>query len=149
MIQRKQTLFLLGAIIAMVVCLCLPIGLFEPKGMGAVPLWYNMGTVANGKFEAHILPFCFLCLDTVISIVAIFLYKNRKLQIRLTNLGICLALAWYVYYAICAFSAFQELGTFHPKFAVCLPLIAIIFMALARKGIKADEELIRSMDRIR
>jgi hypothetical protein len=149
MIQRKQTLFLLAAIIATVVCLCLPIGTFEPKGMGVTPLWYNLGTMTGGKFQAHIVPFVFLALGVVLSLAAIFMYKNRKAQARICSFAILMALAWYVYYCIAALSTFQSLGTFHPKFAACLPLVAIIFLVLARKGIKADEELVKSMDRIR
>ena len=35
MIQRKQTVFLFIALLVTIACLCLPVGSFEPKGMGA------------------------------------------------------------------------------------------------------------------
>ena len=34
MIQRKQSLFLLVAVIAYVLCLFLPVGIIQPEGMG-------------------------------------------------------------------------------------------------------------------
>ena len=42
MIQRKQSVFLLIAFIASVVCLCLPIGSFEPQAMGVSFKMYNL-----------------------------------------------------------------------------------------------------------
>ena len=42
MIQRKQTLFLLLAVIVCALCLFLPVGSVEPKGMGADSLIYNL-----------------------------------------------------------------------------------------------------------
>ena len=45
MIQRKQTLFLLLAVIVCALCLFLPVGSVEPKGMDADSLIYNLGVV--------------------------------------------------------------------------------------------------------
>lgn len=42
MIQRKQSVFLLLAFIASVVCLCLRIGDIEPAGMGVGFKLYNI-----------------------------------------------------------------------------------------------------------
>ena len=42
MIQRKQSVFLLLAFIASVVCLCLRIGDIEPAGMGVGFKLYNL-----------------------------------------------------------------------------------------------------------
>ena len=38
MIQRKQTVFLLLALAAIIVCLCLPLGAIEPKGRSCTVL---------------------------------------------------------------------------------------------------------------
>ena len=45
MIQRKQTLFLLVAVIASLLCFFMPIGVILPKGMGGVVSLYNLGFV--------------------------------------------------------------------------------------------------------
>jgi small-conductance mechanosensitive channel len=149
MIQRKQTLFLLGAILSLVVCLCLPIGAFEPKAMGIAPVWYNLGIVNNGALTVYVVPFILLALAVIVALISIFLYKKRKTQMRLCSVGAVLCLAWVVYYVIAGLSAFQSLGAFKLKFAACLPLIGIVFFIMARRGIKHDDDLIRSADRIR
>lgn len=149
MIQRKQTIFLLLAMACLIACQCLPIGAIEPKGMGAVPVLFNYGLYADRAFNAQPIPFVDLVVAGALAFITIFLYKNRRLQMRLCWVNIILLLAWYGYYAFCMFAKFNALGTFHPRFAACLPFIGIVLIVLAHRGIKADEELVRSMDRIR
>lgn len=149
MIQRKQTVYLLLALAALIVCLCLPIGSVEPKAMGAAPLWYNYGVYFGSAFTARPLLFVDLVVVGALTFINIFLYKRRRMQMGLCVAGIILILAWYGYYVFSAVCDFASQGTFHVKFAVCLPFVAIIFLILARRGVKADEELIKSMDRIR
>ena len=49
MIQRKQTIFLFLALLVTIACLCLPVGSFEPKGMGAENQLMNLWiSDANG-----------------------------------------------------------------------------------------------------
>ena len=149
MIQRKQPVFMLLALAALIVCLCLPIGSVEPKGMGADVLWYNFGVYFGSTFTARPLLFVDLVVVGALTFVNIFLYKRRRMQMGICVGGIILCLAWYGYYIFSALSDFASQGTFHAKFAVCLPFIAIIFLLMARRGVKSDEDLIKSMDRIR
>lgn len=149
MIQRKQTLFLLLAAVSLLVCLSLPIGTIEPKGMGVATVWYNLGLQADQTFSVRLVPFVDLAVTGILSFVAIFLYKNRKMQAKLCTAGMVLCLTWYVYYAFCALNEFQTGGTFRMSFAACLPFVACVLLFLARRGVLADEKLVRSMDRIR
>ena len=52
MIQRKQTIFLFLSFILLAICLCMPIGLLEPSGMGIsskmTNLWIVDGNGAKG-----------------------------------------------------------------------------------------------------
>lgn len=149
MIQRKQTIYLLLALAAVVVCLCLPIGEVRLKSMGGTPMWYNIGVYTGEEFLAKPMPFVDLVVVGALAFIDIFLYKRRQMQVRICVAGIILCLAWYGYYAFCAFGEFAAMGDFHFGFAACLPLVAVIFLFMARHGIKADEDLIKSMDRIR
>lgn len=151
MIQRLQTLYLLLALAATIVCLCLPIASIEPKGMGvSIEVFNLIVTGSKGAISFSTWPLFTLLLATCpLDIAAIMLYKKRKTQIRLCNWSIILCLAWYAYYAFMILGTFQQLGTWNASFAVCLPLIAVILYALAIRGIRKDEELIRSADRIR
>ncbi|SET23886.1 DUF4293 domain-containing protein [Prevotella sp. kh1p2] len=151
MIQRKQTLWLLAAFALSAICLCLPLASYEPKGMGVASVIYNLG-VTDGEGVLHFSSwplFAMLSLSSLLAFIAIFLFKNRKLQMKLCMAGTVLNMAWYVYMGIVYFSVLQTAGAFRIKFALCLPLVALIFLVLARKAIKSDEDLVRSMDRIR
>lgn len=150
MLQRIQSLFLLFAVIATVVCLCLSIGYIEPLGMGIGLEVFNLWVKSSNGLSFYVWPlFAFLLLSCSLAIVAIFLFHKRKMQARLCSWSMVLCFAWYIYYVFCIFSDFQTLGTFHVTFAASLPLIAIIFYVLAYKSIMHDENLIKSADRIR
>ena len=150
MIQRKQTIYLLLALAALIVCLCLPIGKQTSNAMqGAEVAVYNIGLYTSTGLDAHPVLFTDIVVVATLSFINIFLYNKRKLQMKICVVNIVLCLVWYAYYAFMALSMFKGIGSFSMSFAVCLPLVAMILLILARAGIKADEELIRSMSRIR
>ncbi|CCY01956.1 putative uncharacterized protein [Prevotella sp. CAG:924] len=150
MIQRKQTIFLLLAVIAMVVCLCLPIGTFEPATMTQATRWFNIGFMSAGQPVAwHPVPFVILAVTVILSLVDIFRYNHRVSQARWCLWSMLIIIVWYVYAGLGAFLIFSDKGSFHVGWASCLPLVALILLLLARQGILADEKLVRSMDRIR
>ena len=92
MIQRKQTLFLLAALILTIVCLCLPVGSVEPKGMGISPVIYNLGIKGtDSAFTFGNCPMFILLLITCpIAIAAIFLLSRRLPLKTLRRSGIIL-----------------------------------------------------------
>jgi len=86
----------------------------------------------------------------IISLVSIFLFKNRMLQMRLSIINIMLMLGSYalVYYYL--YTAFNEQEvTLHISFIAAFPLISAILTYMAFRGIKKDEKLVKSLDRIR
>lgn len=134
---------------ALIACLFLPIGEMEPKGMELPIVWYNLGLVRDGAMQFRPILFVDLVIAGSLSLIAIFLYKKRQVQARLCVASIILCIAWYVYYGFVVLNEFQTGGTFSYEFAACLPLVAVILLFMARRGIIADEKLVRSMDRIR
>ena len=83
MIQRKQTLFLLLAVIAIAICLFLPIASIAAKTMGGDTMVYNLGVVgeAGMQISTTCVPLFFLlAVSAIIALVNIFLFKNLKLQ---------------------------------------------------------------------
>ena len=150
MIQRKQTVFLFLALLATIACLCLPVGSFEPQGMGTenqlMNLWINE-TNGGRNFSVWAL-FAILLVTCPINTFAIFYYHNRKRQARFCMFSMLMIIGWYIVYGV--FSQVLMPGfTFHVGFAACLPLIAFILLWLARHSILADEALVRAADRIR
>ena len=150
MIQRKQTVFLFLALLATIACLCLPVGSFEPQGMGTenqlMNLWINE-TNGGRNFSVWAL-FAILLVTCPINTFAIFDYHNRKRQARFCMFSMLMIIGWYVVYGVVS-QGWMPGFTLHVGFAACLPLIAFILLWLARHSILADEALVRAADRIR
>jgi len=154
MIQRKQTIFLFIAFILAVACLALPIATLEPQKMGGEQLLYNLCVLTDkGKFDfSQIVAFplfIMMVIVAAISLITIFLFRNRKLQMRLCSVSMILIVLWYAYFAACKFALTPETLIFHPAIACVFPICTMIFIILARNGVRADERLVRAADRIR
>lgn len=155
MIQRKQTIYLLLAIICFTVTASLPIGYLVPEGMG-VPSTIRCIGVIDGQtgtisYPFLAIPLILLAMNVFHALAIIFMYKNRKAQ--MTNCYTLIA-AIVVEYIVCGALIWNNCinGTdyhYGTAFGTCLPIIAAILLLLAHKGINDDERLIRSMDRIR
>jgi phosphatidylserine synthase len=83
-----------------------------------------------------------LIASAVLAALTIPLYKNRKRQAQFSLLPMLLLFIWYVQLSMAA--PVEGLGWYH-----ALPLVSILLIFLARKGILRDEKLVRSLDRIR
>ncbi|MDB5252520.1 MAG: hypothetical protein JWP27_1689 [Flaviaesturariibacter sp.] len=81
----------------------------------------------------------------VLAFVNIFLFDNRKLQLKLCFLGIFLTVVLLVLY-------FLEMANFRDgavAFWVIFYFAILASYIMAARGIRRDEKLIRSMDRLR
>ena len=154
MIQRKQTIYLFLAAVACIVCMCLPLGTLQLQGMGVEPVLYNMALVQtegnSPTYNFAYLPlFIALAIPAVVALVAIFLFKNRKLQARLCSFNLLLLLVWMALFAYYKYFQLTANGELQQTWSSVLPFVAAVFNYLAYKGIKADERLVRAADRIR
>ena len=154
MIQRKQTIYLFLAAVACIVCMCLPLGTLQLLGMGVEPVLYNMALVQtegnSPTYNFAYLPlFIALAIPAVVALVAIFLFKNRKLQARLCSFNLLLLLVWMALFAYYKYFQLTAIGELQQTWSSVLPFVAAVFNYLAYKGIKADERLVRAADRIR
>ena len=138
---------MLVAVAVSVVCLCLPLGVYEPTGMGIGTTMYNIAVVGELWTVAHALSlFLPLALSCVVGIFAIFSYKKRARQSTMCLASIALIVIWYIVFAV---RTNPSDAAFHYAPGCILPLVALVFYALARKGILHDERLVRAADRIR
>ena len=152
MIQRKQTLFMLIAIILGVICLCLPVATFLPQGMSVPVEMYNLRIVSgNGGCDFGAWPLFALLLFTLpVGVWSILSYRNRKFQARLCVVNVLVLIAWYIFFAIFSLNQLERLNAeFSVAIPASFPAISIVLYLMARRGIIADEKLVRSMDRIR
>jgi len=76
----------------------------------------------------------------VASLVDVFLYKRRLVQAMVCVLVMAVGIVYYILLAVDQ----PLLDWTH-----AMPLLGIVLVFLARKGILHDEKLVRSLDRIR
>ena len=141
MIQRIQTIWLFLAAIAGFFMTRVP--LYEGS-TGSVPVTYTA--------TESLLLFALTIVAALLAFVSIFLFKNRKQQMRFSLLGMLLSimLTGLVVYM------FDSFKTANPGFTkssyswgALLPLAMIIFFIMAWNNMRKDEKLIKSLDRLR
>ena len=157
MIQRIQSIYLLLSAITLGLALKLPFMIFIMKdtdvfkydAFGFVNEFEP--TVANGiGFPVYYLIFPAL----VISILSIFLFKSRTKQLQLGRLNYLVIIAIIVlifigFNIVESKMASATLVSQHYGYGFLAPCAALVFTFLANRKIKADEDLIKSIDRIR
>lgn len=159
MIQRIQTVYLLLAFVAGVLCLSLPTGYFMAEEIGRVGVMYNLlfrfdpQFVVEGMEGSSMAPvslFVILVIASTLTFLNIFLFRKRALQMRVCTFAIILNVAWYVLYAFFAHYLGDGLeATFRPSWSAALPFACIVLLYLAFRGTMKDEMLVRSLDRLR
>jgi len=147
MIQRVQTLFLIISAILIGILFALPFA--EIAKDAVVYLFNSKGILLDGVVkQSGFVVIAIITIILAVSVFAIFDFKNRKRQINTILLNIVLKLALLgilVFYSCFLFSGAQ----ISLKVGMVFPLLAIVFDYLAISGIRKDEALIRSIDRIR
>ncbi|MBB4078458.1 hypothetical protein GGR28_001071 [Lewinella aquimaris] len=84
----------------------------------------------------------------LLTLVAIFLFGNRRLQRTMCTVAIILTVAYAAYGVLLWYNdAAATQAEVEP--GVALPLLAILFAGLAGRYITKDEKLVRSADRLR
>ena len=89
------------------------------------------------------------------ALVTIFLFKRRMLQVRLCAVEIVLLLGCIafeaIYFWLSGANALADIGVEHRHFgwAAIMPIVSLVFVALAAKATFKDEITVRSFDRIR
>jgi hypothetical protein len=131
MIQRIQTIYLLIASIAF--------ALLSFK----IPFWSLNDEFMYAQNDNKL----YLLLITlfVFSLIGIFLFKKRTVQMKLLRLSILIEFVVVVR----LFLTYRELNTPLDAKVIFLLMSAFVALLLAYRGVKKDENLVRSVDRIR
>ncbi len=150
MIQRIQSFYLL---VAVVLLIWASFKVFFILNGGAIVLDGFTAHYGDGQKIFSTLPLnIILWLSALLSFIAIFLFKNRILQMRLTTYVVIILLGYYlllVFYRYYGFKKIAEITSSQMSIYAVFPVIAAIFVYLANRAIKKDEEKVRSMDRFR
>lgn len=151
MIQRIQSVYLLLVAVLMAAASFCP--LLELTGEDKSVYIFSslgIGQLFTVQYPTWGVVF-FAGLSALLALVNIFLYKKRKLQMRIGTLTSLLILFFYVtlYVYFSDYTAEYKLEFSSFQFGLVLPIIALILNVLAILRIKKDENLVKSLDRIR
>ncbi|MBT8261926.1 MAG: DUF4293 domain-containing protein [Bacteroidia bacterium] len=136
MLQRIQTVYLIISVLI----------------MGALYYWFptlndQSGTAIISREEPLVLGL--IGISVLLAIISIFNYKRRKGQFVLNRLNIIsnfVLLGVFVYRSL---TLSGETLVSEKGIGVLFPIISIVFLVLANKAIKRDEDLVKSVDRLR
>ena len=144
MIQRIQTLYLLLA------------GVISLGFIFVFSLWTNTKGVEYFALDLFyesliilkVIPILFV-LSGFLSLISLFLFKNRKNQFILNRINILinLFLLGVLIYHLLMLSGETQVS--EKGIGVFLPVVVIVLLAIANKAIKKDEDLVKSVDRLR
>jgi hypothetical protein len=137
MIQRIQTIYLLLAFVVTGILLFF------------IPLW----TMKDGKefyFMQSQVYTILLGLSTTLTLFSIVSYKKRQNQFVIGRLNIILNLILLGLFVYRSLNLSGETPAVSEKgIGMFLPVIAVVLLVLANKAIKKDEDLVKSVDRLR
>ncbi len=136
MIQRIQTIYMFISILI----------------MGSLFMWFPLIEDSAGNVmitRSEPLVFGLIFGSIALAIIAIFNFKKRQLQFVLNRLNIIInfvLLGVFVYRSLMVSGGalVSEKGI-----GVLIPIFSIVFLVLANKAIKKDEDLVKSVDRLR
>lgn len=138
MIQRIQTLYL-ALVVITTFCLC----------FFSISLCLDMD--GNPVYLSKEPLYFILCMTSgLLAFVTIFLFKNRQLQFVLGRLNILLNLILLGLFVYRLLGLSGETTTVSMKgIGALLPVLSIVLLVLSNKAIKRDEDLVKSVDRLR
>ena len=88
-------------------------------------------------------------LSVSLSILAILFYKNRQHQFVINRLNMILNLVLLGLFVYHSLNISGETNISEKGIGMFLPIGTIVFLVLANKAIKKDEDLVKSVDRLR
>jgi len=144
MIQRIQTLYLL-------IASAISLGLIF-----IFPLWktideseyFVFSLLKEESIILKLIPVLFIT-SGLMSVISLFLFKNRKNQFVLNRINILInfiLLGVLIYYLL---TLPGESNISEKGIGVFLPVVVVVLLAIANKSIKKDEDLVKSVDRLR
>ena len=155
MIQRIQSLYLLLTSVLSVLFLSGNfLSFINDSGaeiiMNYRGLWMQRPVEATLIRESQLIILIIGLLLIILPLIAIFLYRNRQQQLKLAAASTILSAVFVIIVAWYAYSNAQiHQAVLSPVFRTFLPLMMLLSSILAWHGIRKDEKLVRSYDRLR
>jgi succinate-acetate transporter protein len=136
MIQRIQTLYLV--LVALVA--------------GILPFFVNLWSDAKGLeiyAQNEIIVSIVFYVSGALALWVVFLFKNRKNQFVVNRLNMILNLFLLGFFVYRSLNLSGGTLVSEKGIGMLIPVFSIVFLALANRAIKKDEDLVKSVDRLR
>ena len=152
MIQRVQSIWLFLASFTLFLLIILPV---VTKISNDTEYWilvsgmYQKAATGTVKMEGFMALFISTIALALLTFANIFSFRNRTIQKRICNVVIILIVALSFWISQMAQHLPGGLEGVAYNAGAFMPILAIIFNILALRGIKNDEQLIKSADRLR
>ncbi len=121
--------------------------------LGALPFVFPLFTMSDGnefRFMNDSFYTVLFGLSTTLTLISIMYFKKRQHQFVLNRLTIILNLILLGLFVYRSLNLSGEAVQVSEKgIGMFLPIVAIVFLALANRAIKKDEDLVKSADRLR
>lgn len=150
MIQRLQSIFLL--LTTLLSLLLLKSGFITFSDVsGTVNNFTITGISGFSDSLLKTLPVTLLIIIIpIVSLITIFLFKNRQVQLILCKLLLVLVSAFII---LLVFYSYKVISNYNaeliPGIRMAVPVIQLILVFMAYRGIKKDDDLVKSYDRLR
>ena len=119
---------------------------------GILPFFFNLWINIDGVevFADHemIISIAFYII-TVLAIWSIVQFKNRKTQFVINRLNMILNVFLLGFFVYRSLNLSGEALVSEKGIGMLIPVFSIIFLVLANRAIKKDEDLVKSVDRLR
>ena len=136
MLQRIQTVYLLISVLI----------------IGGLYLWFPIiksesGLIIISNNEPMVVGLIFGSI--LLTLLSILNFKKRQLQFVINRLSIILNFLLLGVFVYRSLTLSGETLVSEKGIGVLLPIISIVFLVMANKAIKKDEDLVKSVDRLR
>lgn len=161
MIQRRQTIYLLLIVTISVLMIFMNFEFYRETGSVKTPEGENVEVFVSVSYQTTSISdqvdfqngylLYSLGATAILSLISIFMFKHRRMQmnfcIAIFSFIIITLVAMYWYSLQMGYTDLNSQKSFLPT--ATIPISLLFFVFLAYRGIKKDEDLIKSLDRIR
>lgn len=136
MIQRIQTIYLVVVVLV----------------SALLPFWVNLWSDANGNeiyAQNEIFISASFYISALLAMIAILLFKKRQNQFVVNRLNLLLNLFLLGFFVYRSLNLSGGTQVSEKGIGMLIPVISIVFLVLANRAIKKDEDLVKSVDRLR
>jgi len=154
MLQRIQTIYLLLVIVCMILSLFIPFCSFLNNEIEITLGAYGLSKLPEelSSVSTRFPYYLGIFLVIGLSVYMISMYKNRKKQLFIGRINYLLILITIVLIMLDIDHVREQLDSsenIQHRIGAFLPVAALPFVFLANRGIKKDEDLVKSLDRLR